>query len=91
MEEGSGGLAGRCAPNFHSFLLYRDVCMAIYIGKLVGRKGSQHWRRVHSGVSLTLTVRWGFFCYQREERVVTFDMRMIRMGVCLDFNLLSWE
>lgn len=35
--------------------------------KLAGRKGSQHWRRERSGVSIVLTVRWSFVLYQREE------------------------
>lgn len=90
MTDVSGGLAARPAPNFHFFLLCRDVCKVICIGKLAGWKGSQHGRSVHSGVSLALTVRWRLFFLIARRGVVAFDMRMARMGVSLDFDLLTW-
>lgn len=32
LNDRSGGLAARCAADFHSFLLCRDVCTVIGIG-----------------------------------------------------------
>lgn len=63
----------------------------LYMYWRIGREESiSAWAQGAFRCLLVLTVRWSFV-FLPARRGVPFEMQMARMGVCLGFDLLTWE